>query len=643
MHKGAIPRIGGLAIVAGILIPTAILIDLDGPYLGIFIGTLLVAALGLFDDLHNVTPSRKLVAVMVIALIPVAGFGVTFDRLTIPGVGDFDIGWVAYPLSVLWIALLANLVNLIDGMDSLAAGIVAIAAAAFAILSASFGRTDAAVLSAIVCGSTLAFLFHNYHPAKIFMGDSGALALGFLLATLSLDGVLKTAAAITLVAPLLVLAVPILDTSFVVLKRLKYGRAPWRADHNHFYHRFMRIGFSQRRTAAYLHVWAGTMAAYALLARFVPPRPRGDWDLQNSLLLTGVGLLVIGGSIWMVYSLEILKSRHLHAVGLRRFGQDEAADAIEGEPEEAVERALEANAPSRLLSAAAGSAAGSAAARRSASRAARQLSRSCALGAPRRGASAQAITYQAPRLQAGGDAQQRRGACASGRRAAPPPAPRRAGRRRRARGRARARSACGRRRRGGCRRCGSWSAARSSPGEAARACVSSAATRRFGPGASAASAGGQQRGGDHAATVGPGQRELQQVARIAPHAARRARPAAWARRRSRAASSSSFSRPSRTSCSSTPPSGPSNIDHTGVPSTAASRFIVPPAETSTSASATRLRPSTVRSGTTTRSSPSACTPARCSSVRASTTVCTRGSAAARRSTRASSGVSEPPR
>ena len=129
VHKGAIPRIGGLAIVAGILIPTAILIDLDGPYLGIFIGTLLVAALGLYDDLRDVSPKAKLLGVMLIALIPVAGYGVTFDRLTIPFVSDFDIGWLAYPLSVLWIALLANLVNLIDGMDSLAAGIVAIAAA----------------------------------------------------------------------------------------------------------------------------------------------------------------------------------------------------------------------------------------------------------------------------------------------------------------------------------------------------------------------------------------------------------------------------------------------------------------------------------------------------------------------------------
>jgi UDP-GlcNAc:undecaprenyl-phosphate GlcNAc-1-phosphate transferase len=344
VHRGAIPRIGGLAIVAGILVPTAILIDLDGPYLGIFIGTLLVAALGLFDDIRGVSPSRKLVGVTVIALIPVVGFDVTFERVTLPGVGDYDLAVAAYPLTILWVVLLANLVNLIDGMDSLAAGIVAIAAASFAILSASFGRTDAAVLSAIVCGSTLAFLYHNYHPAKIFMGDSGALALGFLLATLSVDGVLKTAAAITLVAPLLVLAVPILDTSFVVLKRLKYRRAPWRADHNHFYHRFLRIGLSQRRTAAYLHLWALMMAGYALLARFVPPRPRGNWDLERSLLLAGVGLLVIAASVWMVYSLEILKARHFQAVGLKKLGAAVEARGVEPEPEEAVARALEAKA-----------------------------------------------------------------------------------------------------------------------------------------------------------------------------------------------------------------------------------------------------------------------------------------------------------
>src|SRR3954454_21333616 len=159
VHKGAIPRIGGLAIVAGILIPTAILIDLDGNYLGIFLGTLLVAALGLFDDVRGVTPSRKLAGVTLIALIPVFGYDVRFDHVTLPGIGDHDLGWAAYPLTIVWIAFLAHLVNLIDCMHSPPAGIVAIGAASSAILSASFGRMDAAVLSAIVCGATLAFLF----------------------------------------------------------------------------------------------------------------------------------------------------------------------------------------------------------------------------------------------------------------------------------------------------------------------------------------------------------------------------------------------------------------------------------------------------------------------------------------------------
>lgn len=337
VHTQPVPRIGGVAIVAGILIPSAVLVDLDGPYMGILLGTLAVAALGLVDDLRGVKPLPKLIGVALVALIPVVGYDVTIDRVTLPLIGDHDLGWFAYPLAVVWIAGVANLVNLIDGMDSLATGIVAIAAASVAILAASFARMDAAALAAIVCGATLAFLRHNYHPAKIFMGDTGALALGFLIATLALDGLFKTAAAITIVAPMLVLAVPILDTSFVVLKRLKYRRPPFGADHNHFYHRFMRIGFSQRRTAAYLHAWAALLAAYALFARFYPPRPKGSWDLERALVLGAAGLVVVGASIYMVYSLEILKRRHLDVLRLRRRPQPEA------EREAAVERVLSAD------------------------------------------------------------------------------------------------------------------------------------------------------------------------------------------------------------------------------------------------------------------------------------------------------------
>jgi UDP-GlcNAc:undecaprenyl-phosphate/decaprenyl-phosphate GlcNAc-1-phosphate transferase len=330
-----IPRIGGLAIVVAIAGPMAIFVRPEGTYLGILLGTLMVAVLGLIDDIRGINAGIKMLGIVVAALIPVAGFDMTWESGGLPLIGNFDLGWGAYPLTIFWIALLANLVNLIDGMDALAAGIVAIASGSFALLAASFARTDAAVLAAIVCGATLAFLRHNYHPAKIFMGDTGALALGFVLACVAVQGVLKTAATIALAGPLLVLAVPILDTSFVVLKRLKYKRSPFSPDQNHFYHRFLRIGFTQRRTAAYLHLWALLLAAYAILLRFEPPRPHGRWETDNTLIAIGVGVIVLAASVWMVYTLEILKSRHLQVL---RRGRPEA----EPEREEAVERALTA-------------------------------------------------------------------------------------------------------------------------------------------------------------------------------------------------------------------------------------------------------------------------------------------------------------
>jgi UDP-GlcNAc:undecaprenyl-phosphate/decaprenyl-phosphate GlcNAc-1-phosphate transferase len=330
-----IPRIGGVAIVIGIAVPMIVFIKPEGRYLGILLGALMVAALGFVDDIRGINAGVKMIGIIVAALIPVVGFGMTWETVGLPLIGNFDLGWAAYPLTIFWIVALANLVNLIDGMDSLASGIVAIAAGSFAILAASFLRLDAAALAAIICGATLAFLRHNYHPAKVFMGDTGALALGFLLACVAVQGVLKTAATIALIGPLLVLAVPILDTSFVIAKRLKYKRSPFSPDQNHFYHRFMRIGFSQRRTAAYLHLWALLLSAYALLLRFEPPRPLGHWQLDNTLIALGAGFVVFIASVWMVYSLEILKSRHLQVLRRGKLAE-------EPEREEAVERALTA-------------------------------------------------------------------------------------------------------------------------------------------------------------------------------------------------------------------------------------------------------------------------------------------------------------
>jgi UDP-GlcNAc:undecaprenyl-phosphate GlcNAc-1-phosphate transferase len=323
VHGGKpIPRIGGLAIVIAITVATAIFIKPEGVYLGILLGTLMVAALGLIDDLHGVNASIKMLGIVVAALIPVAGFGLKWESGGLPLVGNFDLGWGAYPLTIFWIALLANLVNLIDGMDGLASGIVAIASGSFALLAASFVRTDAAVLAAIVCGATLAFLRHNYHPAKIFMGDTGALALGFVLACVAVQGVLKTAATIALVGPLLVLAVPILDTSFVVARRLKYRQPVYVADRAHLHHRFVNIGFSQRRAAAYIWLWCGTLAATALSLRFIKPHQHGDWHPWRSAIVGAIGLVAFAASVYMVYLLEIVKLAN--PIIRRREEQDRA-------------------------------------------------------------------------------------------------------------------------------------------------------------------------------------------------------------------------------------------------------------------------------------------------------------------------------
>jgi UDP-GlcNAc:undecaprenyl-phosphate GlcNAc-1-phosphate transferase len=219
-----------------------------------------------------------------------------------------------------------NVINLLDGMDGLAAGISAIAGATFAVLALELGRPEAAVLSAIVAGACLGFLRHNFYPARIFMGDSGSHLLGFVLATVAIQGSLKTAATVALVFPLIVLAVPLLDTSFVIAKRLKYGRpltepTPW-----HLYHRFRNIGFTQRRAAIYFYVWGLVLAGAALATRFVPFREGGEWHLWPTVLVVGIGLLALATSLYMVIVLEILKLGRLRAWAGRRQAAEQDSE-----------------------------------------------------------------------------------------------------------------------------------------------------------------------------------------------------------------------------------------------------------------------------------------------------------------------------
>src|SRR5213078_190083 len=168
-------------------------------------------------------------------------------------------------------------------------------------------EVNAAILSAIVLGATLGFLRHNFYPARIFMGDSGALLLGFVLAVIPLQGLLKTASIVTLFFPLLVLAVPIVDTTFVVVRRLKHRERIFEADQAHLHYRFLRRGFTQVRAAVYIWTWCGTLAIAALGTRFIRPHAHGEWHAWRTLFSAALGVLALAASIYMVYLLEIVK------------------------------------------------------------------------------------------------------------------------------------------------------------------------------------------------------------------------------------------------------------------------------------------------------------------------------------------------
>jgi UDP-GlcNAc:undecaprenyl-phosphate GlcNAc-1-phosphate transferase len=307
LNRRPIPRLGGLAIFLGIVVPALAFLRLGDEMRGILIGAGVACVVGAVDDFRGLAPLPKLAGQVLAASIAVS-FGVWIDHFTLPFLGAVDLPeWVGGPLTVFWIVAVMNMVNFLDGMDGLAAGVCAISGGTFAVLALSLNRIDAAILSAIVAGACVGFLRHNFFPARIFMGDSGALVLGFTLATVSVSGLLKTASAVVLFAPLVVLAVPILDTSFVVARRLKYRQSPFAPDQAHLHFRFLRRGFSQRRAALTMWAWAGTLAALALATRFIPLRAGGDWHLPETLAYAVVGLVALVFSVYIVYLLEIVK------------------------------------------------------------------------------------------------------------------------------------------------------------------------------------------------------------------------------------------------------------------------------------------------------------------------------------------------
>jgi UDP-GlcNAc:undecaprenyl-phosphate GlcNAc-1-phosphate transferase len=315
LNRSPVPRLGGIALFFGIFVPALAFLDLGHETRGLLLGAAVATTVGAIDDFRGLRWWEKLGGQLAAAAIPV-GFGIWVHRFTFPVIGIHVLPeWVGMPLSVLWIVAIMNMVNFLDGLDGLAAGVSAISAFTFTLIALSLPRPEiqAAILSAIVLGAALGFLRHNFYPARIFMGDSGALLLGFVLAVIPLQGLLKTASIVTLFFPLLVLAVPIIDTSFVVLRRLKYGESVFAADQTHLHYRFLRRGFTQRRAALTIWAWCGTLAAAALTVRFVRPHLHGEWHPWRTLITAAVGLVALGASLYIVYLLEIVKLASLRS------------------------------------------------------------------------------------------------------------------------------------------------------------------------------------------------------------------------------------------------------------------------------------------------------------------------------------------
>jgi UDP-GlcNAc:undecaprenyl-phosphate GlcNAc-1-phosphate transferase len=326
------PLLGGLAIFAGALV--AGLIWMPSGYYeqhhlwdGVLAAAAIITLVGALDDRFDLHPALKLLG-QVLAAVIVVHFGVAVKAITLPFIGrlSFPNAGVtnAGPvLTVIGLVLMMNVVNFSDGVDGLAAGVCVIIAATMAVIAFDLGRQQPGVLAALTAGAALGFLLFNFPPASSFMGDCGANLLGLLMGVITVEAAVKTAAVVSFVLPLILVAVPFLDTTFVVLKRLKYRQPIYRPDSEHFHHRMARIGFSTRRTIAYLYAWTLMLAGLALALRFIPySNHKGHLYTGWTLVLLGLGLLVAAASVYLVYVLEILKFRRLDAMRLRLLRPD---------------------------------------------------------------------------------------------------------------------------------------------------------------------------------------------------------------------------------------------------------------------------------------------------------------------------------
>ena len=268
VHDHPIPRLGGLAIFLGFLLSVLLFADIDRQIRGILIGSVIIVATGAVDDVVSLRAIVKLFIQIAAAIVAVM-HGVVIDVIMNPNVfaeaEHLYLGMLSVPMTILWIVAVTNAVNLIDGLDGLAVGVSTIASVTMLVVALVVAEPNVAVILACLAGACVGFMPYNLNPAKIFMGDTGALLLGYVLSTMSVVGMFKFYAIVSFFVPVLALAVPIVDTSFAFTRRILRGQSPFTPDRGHLHHRLLDMGMSQKQAVCILYTVSIILGVSAVL------------------------------------------------------------------------------------------------------------------------------------------------------------------------------------------------------------------------------------------------------------------------------------------------------------------------------------------------------------------------------------------
>ena len=282
VHQKIMPRLGGLAIYISFIVGLLVLQPVSIHHWPLVIGSFIIILTGIFDDLFELSAKIKLAGQLAAATVVVVWGDVLVSFINLPFGGMIEFGYFSIPLTILWIVGITNAINLIDGLDGLAAGVSSIALVTIGFMALIMGNFYVVAIASVLLASTLGFLFYNFHPAKIFMGDTGALFLGFIIAVLSLLG-FKNVTVISLIVPVIILGVPISDTFFAIIRRFVNKKPLSAPDKSHLHHCLLRLGYSHRQTVLMIYAMAAMFGLTAII--FSQAKVWGSFVVVGILLI----------------------------------------------------------------------------------------------------------------------------------------------------------------------------------------------------------------------------------------------------------------------------------------------------------------------------------------------------------------------